>query len=73
MKLKTTETLYILNRSDRDRIDAAVGLLRQVLEDLLKARTVRVPAEPFSPGALYELAEEADLIDEERRQALNDF
>lgn len=67
METNPRETLYILNRSDRDRILAAVDLLSQVIEDLTEARAFHVPREPFSPGALYELAEEADRINEERK------
>ena len=66
MKTNPRETLYILNRSDRDRINAAVVLLSQVIEDLTEARAFSVPKEPLSPGALYELAEDANLINEER-------
>lgn len=67
------ETLSILTRSDRDRLDAAVALLRQVLEDLTKARVVRIPLSPISPGALYELSEEAERTEDERRQVEMDF
>jgi hypothetical protein len=73
MELKTRETLYILNRADRDRIDAAVGLLRQVIEELADARAFPVPKEALTPGTLYELAEEAELVYDERRQVDDDF
>ena len=66
METNLRETLYILNRSDRDRIFAAVDLLSQVIEDLTLARAFPVPKEPLSPGALYELAEDADRTNEER-------
>lgn len=73
MELKSMQTLYVLNRSDLDRIDAAVGLLRQVLEDLIQARAVRVPQNPYSPGALYELSDEAAQIHDERNLLDDDF
>jgi hypothetical protein len=73
MELKPMETLYILTRSDVDRVDAAVGLLRQALEDLIEARAVRVSKEPHSPGALYELSDEAAQIHEERRYIEDEF
>jgi hypothetical protein len=66
MEKQPRESLSILNRSDRDRILDAVDLLRQVIEDLTETRAFPVPRESFSPGALYELAEEADSINEER-------
>lgn len=67
MEAKPRETLYILNRSDRDRINAALGLLSQVIEDLTEARAFAVPKGPLSSGALYELAEDADRMNEERK------
>ena len=72
MKNKTTE-LYILNRSDLDRMDAAVGLLRQVIEELVQARMVEVPLTPDTPGALYELSDELELLDNQRRKREGGF
>jgi hypothetical protein len=73
MEYDRWEALSILTRSDRDRLDAAVALLRQVIEDLVQARMVRVPLSPISPGALYELSEEAERTQDERRQIEMDF
>jgi hypothetical protein len=68
-----TQKLYILNPSDLDRIDAAVGLLKQILEDIIEGRQIRVPAEPSSPGSLYELEEAALRMREERKNIDDDF
>jgi hypothetical protein len=62
----TPETLVILTKADRDRIDAAVGLLGQVIEELISAREVCVPLAVHSPTALCERAEECDKIHEEQ-------
>jgi hypothetical protein len=65
-RMNKKQTLYILTEADRDRIDAATGLLRQVLDDLLLNRRVRVGLEINSPAALYELESEAEKIREEQ-------
>jgi hypothetical protein len=72
MKNPTEQTLYILNSADVDRIDAAVGLLAQILHDLVKARVIRLSTEPHSPGSLYEL-EEAARLSQEGGQTDDDF
>lgn len=72
MKNKPEQTLYVLNPADVDRIDAAVGLLGQILQDLVQARMIRVSTEPHSPGSLYEL-EEAARLSQERGQTKDDF
>jgi hypothetical protein len=67
------QTLYILTEADRDRIDAAAGLLRQVLDELLLNRRVRVSLAVNSPGALYELESEGEKIREEQLMLSKDW
>jgi hypothetical protein len=67
------QTLYVLNDSDLHRVDAALGLLKQILEDIVEGRRLRVPVEPYSPGSLYELEEEAAQIHEKRVHLDGDF
>jgi hypothetical protein len=73
MKPTPMQTLYILNPSDLHRIDAALGLLKQILEDIIGGRQIRVPVEPNSPGSLYELEEAALRMREERKNIDDDF
>jgi len=73
MKYKPTQTLFILNPSDLHRVDAAVDLLKQILEDIIEGRQIRVPTEPQSPGSLYELEEDAARLREERKYTDDDF
>lgn len=64
--MKDKETVFVLTRGDRDRIEAAMGLLRQIIRELLSARRTRVNCGSHTPGALYELAEEIETIHEEQ-------
>jgi hypothetical protein len=73
MKYRPSQTLYILNPSDLDRIDAAVDLLKQILEDIIEGRQIRVPVDPCSPGSLYELEEAAARSREERKILDDEF
>jgi hypothetical protein len=73
MKQTHMQTLYVLNASDLDRVDAAVLLLKQVLEDIIESRQIRVPTEPNSPGSLYELEEMAAQKSDERKTRDDEF
>lgn len=73
MEPKKIQKLYILNPSDLDRVDAAIGMLRQALADLIEARQIKVPLIPHSPGSLYALSDEAAEIHEERMQTEIEF
>jgi hypothetical protein len=73
MKYQPSQRLYILNPSDLHRVDAAVDLLKQILEDIIEGRQIRVPIEPHSPGSLYELEEAAARSREERENSDDDF
>ena len=67
------QPLYVLNDSDLHRIDAAVGLLQQILEDLIEGRKIEVPTEPYSPGSLYALEEEAAQFRKKRNENDDEF
>jgi hypothetical protein len=73
MKYTPSQTLYILNPSDLDRVDAAVDLLKQILEDIIEGRQIRVPTEPNSPGSLYELEEDAAQLRKEKENNDDEF
>ena len=65
-KSKSKESVYILTERDRDRIEAAIGLMRQIIRELINARRTRVTCETHSPGALYQLAEDLEKIREDQ-------
>lgn len=65
-KMKAKETVFVLTKGDRDRIEAAMGLLRQIVRELLAARRTRVNCGTHTPGALHELAEDAEKVREEQ-------
>ncbi len=65
-KSKSKESVFILNKSDCDRIEAAIGLMRQVMRELIKTRRTYVSSEVHNPGALYELAEDLQRIREDQ-------
>jgi hypothetical protein len=73
MKPIPKQAIYLLNDSDLHRIDAAVCLLKQILEDVIERRKIRVPTEPYSPSSLYELEQDAAQLREERKLFDNDF
>jgi hypothetical protein len=63
MKKQTLKkTVSVLTEADRDRIEAAIGLVRQIFRDILSMRRVRVNTEVQTPAALYELEQEARYI-----------
>ena len=65
-KSKSKESVYILTERDRDRIEAAIGLMRQIIRELINARRTRVTCETHNPGALYQLAEDLEKIREDQ-------
>lgn len=73
MKYTPMQTFYILNPSDLHRVDAAIDLLKQILEDIIEGRQINVPTEPNSPGSLHELEEDAARLHEERVHNDSDF
>lgn len=62
MKPKSKETVFVLTKADRDRIEAAMGLLKQVICNILSTRRVRINTAIHTPAALYELEQEASYI-----------
>lgn len=62
MKPKSKETVFVLTKADRDRIEAAMGLLKQVISNIFSKRRVRINTEVHTPAALYELEQEARYI-----------
>lgn len=60
------ETVFVLTKGDRDRIEAAMGLLRQIVRELISARRTRVNCGTHTPGALYELEADAEKVREEQ-------
>jgi hypothetical protein len=62
VKMESKETLFVLTKADRDRIEAAMGLLRQIVRELLSARRTRVNCATHTPGALHQLAEDVEKV-----------
>jgi hypothetical protein len=63
MKHKSKEIVFILTKADRDRIEAAMGLLKQIICNIISMRRVRISTETHTPAALYELEQEAGYIE----------
>lgn len=64
MGKKAKETIFVLTKADRDRIEAAIGLMRLVIRELISARRTRVNCEVHNPGSLYELADDLEKLRE---------
>jgi len=66
MESEKKETVFLLTRADRDRIDAALGLCRLVLKEIISTRRTRISMAVHTPVALYELEREFEKIKEEQ-------
>ena len=66
MAKKPKETVFILTKADQDRIEAAIGLMRLIIRELMAARRTRVNCDLHNPSALYELSEDLEKLRQEQ-------
>lgn len=66
MPKKSKETVFILTKADQDRIEAAIGLMRLIIRELMATRRTHVNCERHNPSALYELSENLEKLREEQ-------